>query len=221
MDPNFSQIGVLSGHKLGGVALAFSSDGKTLASGNADQKAKVWDVDTQTLRFERQHDYWVDSVDVSRDGKQIAISSVRRASGSQVHEIAIVNSATGESEGTLVGETIRAHVNFSAQVRYSPDGLLLISLLQGFHDTGEVSDDDILTDCVGSISVWDARSKALIARSTSDRRPYRLCISPDSKKVAVTDVKGRLEILEIPSLIKQHLVNQPGQAEQRNAADSR
>jgi WD40 repeat protein len=218
---DFSQIGVLSGHKLGGVSLAFSSDGKTLASGNADKKAKVWDVDKQTLRFERQHDYWVDSVDVSRDGKQIAISSVRQSPGSQVHEIAIVNSTTGEREGALVGETIRAHVNWSAQARYSPDGLLLISLLQGFHDTGEVSDDGILTDCVGSISVWDARSKALIARSTSSRRPYRLCISPDSKKVAVTDVKGKLEILEIPSFIKQHLVNQPGQAEPGVGADSR
>jgi WD40 repeat protein len=218
---DFSQIGVLRGHTLGGVALAFSSDGKTLVSGNADQKAKVWDVEKQALRFERLHDYWVDSVDVSRDGKQIAISSFRRAPGSQTYEIAIVNSISGAIEGTLVGETLRGHAHSSTQIRYSPDGLLLVCLMQGLHATDDVRDDDDITDDVGSISVWDARTKALIARRTSNQRPYRLCISRDSKRVAVADVKGKLEIWKVASFIKENSVNRPDQAEPGVGADSR
>jgi WD40 repeat protein len=218
---DFSQICVLRGHKLGGEALAFSSDGKTLVSGNADQKAKVWDVEKQALRFERQHDYWVDSVDVSRDGKQIAISSFRRAPGSQTYEIAIVNSTSGAIEGALMGETLRGHAHSSTQIRYSPDGLLLVSLMQGLHATDDVRDDDDVTDDVGSISVWDAKTEALIARRTSNQRPYRLCISRDSKRVAVTDVKGKLEIWKVASFIKENSVNKPGQAEPGVGADSR
>lgn len=205
---DFKQIGVLRGHEQGGDTLAFSNDGKTLVSGNADSSAKVWDVEKQRLRFERKHDHWVGGVDVSPDGRRIATSSFKRDKSSQTVVITLIDSTTGKLEGTLIGETLRGTIHSDTRIQYSPDGRFLISLLRGVHDTGQIRDDIIITEDEGNISIWDVNTKRLLAKSTENRELYRLDVSSDSKTIAVADVNGILEIWDFGSFIRKHQVRE-------------
>lgn len=63
----------LSGHDQAVDAVAFSPDGKTLATGSYDSTARLWDVDTgKTRRILDQHTESVNAVAFSPDGKALA-----------------------------------------------------------------------------------------------------------------------------------------------------
>jgi WD40 repeat protein len=63
---------VLQGHRGAVKSLAFSPDGKTLASGSEDYDAKVWDVSTGEELLTFKHNGAVDAVRFSADGKVLA-----------------------------------------------------------------------------------------------------------------------------------------------------
>jgi len=63
----------LEGHTGGIMAVAFSPDGKTLASGSVDKSIKLWDVDTgENLATLQGADWPISSIAYSPDGKTIA-----------------------------------------------------------------------------------------------------------------------------------------------------
>ncbi|BAZ28565.1 WD-40 repeat protein [Cylindrospermum sp. NIES-4074] len=106
----------LEGHNNYVTSINFSPDGKTLASGSADNTIKIWNVATgQEIRTLKGHGKWVNTISFSPDGKTLA-------SGSYDKTIKLWNVATGEEIRRFNG-----HGNYVMNVSFSPDGKTLAS----------------------------------------------------------------------------------------------
>ena len=108
---------VAADFKTGGPvdAVAYSPDGKLVASGDRSGKVTVRDVQTGAVRFEAPHGHYVLAVAFSPDGKQIA-------TGSSDKTIQILDAANGK-----VLHTLKGHTDGILSVRFSPDGKQLLS----------------------------------------------------------------------------------------------
>jgi hypothetical protein len=118
-------------------AVAFSPDGRTLATGSHDQTVRLWDVATGAERRRlKGHQGVVWSVAFSADGKLVA-------SGSLDETVRLWEVATGQEAHRL-----RGHSGWVLSVAFAPDGRSLVS---GADDS---------TALVWSLSPPAARGKA-------------------------------------------------------------
>jgi uncharacterized protein YukE len=108
-------IHILSGHTGYVECVAYSPDGRQLASGSADKTIKIWDARTGALiRILSGHGRNINSVAYSPDGRRIA-------SGASDNTVKIWDAETGALIRTL------SHSEWVKSVAYSPDGRWLAS----------------------------------------------------------------------------------------------
>ena len=105
---------VLTGHYNPLTCIAFSSDGKTLASSSRDSEIILWDMLTRQprQRITTQHTGSIYSIAFSPDGKTLASSSIDRT-------LRLWDSYTGEQKATL------QYPDAVTSVVFSPDGSCL------------------------------------------------------------------------------------------------
>jgi WD40 repeat protein len=102
------------GHEGRVYAVAFSPDGRTLATGSDDGAVQLWEVETgRKIRALRGHSNWVSSVAFSPDGHTLATGSADRS-------VRLWEAATGHEIAVLRGHTDRV-----LSAAFSPDGRTL------------------------------------------------------------------------------------------------
>jgi len=166
------ELVVQTGHSdvVGGVA--FSPDGKLLASASRDHTIKLWEVVSGIeLRTLRGHSSGVNSVAFSGDGKLLA-------SGSDDKTIKLWDVGAGSELRTLKG-----HSGDIRSVAFSPDGMLLAS--GGGWDK--------------TIKLWDVASGNELRTLHPSDIVYAVAFSPDGKFLVSGTEARDIKLWEVSS----------------------
>src|SRR5258706_8482032 len=106
----------LQGHAERVWSVAFTADGKTLASGGDDETVRLWDVNTGKQRAVLEpHPHWVRSLAITLNGKTLV-------AGCWDGTVHVWDLASAKKRLTF-----RAHTNSVGSVALSPDGKTLAS----------------------------------------------------------------------------------------------
>jgi WD40 repeat protein len=216
LSSNLAELAILSGHQGEVNSVAFSSDGKIMASGGADSKALLWDTDTWKSRpgSLAGHSDEVLSVAFSPDAKLLATAS-------KDTNIALWDTQTGK----WIRQLPRHHSRAVRSLAFSDDGKMLVSggedgliVLYNAETFGYITQliagspvycvaisagGDLIASGTldGTLTLWEAQSSthAQRLRKTLGSPVNSVAFSPDGKLVAcgVGNEKGSVKIYDV------------------------
>lgn len=193
-------VATFAGHSNEINALAWSSDGRLLASASDDTTAKVWDVEAaqqqpessapadaaaagegsqtgpQPLHSLTAHTGQVYSLAWAPAAARDSVGSIMRlATGSQDNTVRLWDTESGACLATLA-----AHAGVVYSVQYSPDGLLLAS--GGFDK---------------AVHVWDAKEGTIVRSFIAEGGVYSVQWRPDCIRLAAALSDGSAAVFDV------------------------
>ncbi|KAI9013067.1 WD40-repeat-containing domain protein [Gaertneriomyces semiglobifer] len=130
----------LTGHTEAVLSVAFSPDGKQLASGSGDTTIRIWDLDTETPQHTLiGHKNWVQIVAWSPNCRMLA-------SGSMDTTIRLWDPKTGKA----IGDALRAHTQVITSIAWEP-----MHLNEECNRFASASRD-------GTIRIWNATRRQVL-----------------------------------------------------------
>ena len=182
-----THINALTGHTDRVTSVAFSSDGKTLASGSLDDTVRLWNAQTGVLQYTLTEEglaYNAIHVAFSPDGQTLAGGGGENyfdaSIGTSVDSgtIYLWDTDTGIRINTLTGQ----HTNPVTSVAFSPDGRILAS--GGTNYYFDESTDTFISN--GIIHFWDVETGTLINTLTGHTDVASVAFSPDGQTLVVS-----------------------------------
>ncbi|MGH7174463.1 MAG: PQQ-binding-like beta-propeller repeat protein [Gemmataceae bacterium] len=219
------------------LALAYSPDGKQLASAGKDSLIRLWRVaDGKLLRWLEGHGGTVYSLAFSPDGKVLASASEDKsarlwetATGKVLHELkghdgevtAVAFSPDGKTLASVGGDKIylwdastgkeihmlRAPNSGAYAVAFSPDGRILAT------GGGQAVLLPPSPEVDNSIRLWNPRSGQERRRLPGDRNDFAvftLTFSPDGKTIASGGINGSIRLWEAATGAERLTINSAG-----------
>lgn len=138
------------------LAVAFSPDAKWLATGSADKKARLWNIESRQVAGEMPQDEWVWAVAFTHDGTKLAVGS---ADGKV--------SLWAVPSRDAVGKPKKLHEEMIRAIAFSPDDRTLAS-----------------ASLDGTIALWTVGSDDSTTLGGSSKAVQCLAFSPDGATLA-------------------------------------
>jgi WD40 repeat protein len=160
----------LRGHQNRILAIAFSPDGHTLASGSLDRTIKLWNPETHQCRLTLQgHTSWIWDVAFHPNSKTLASASYDRT-------VKLWDLKTGHCTHTLEG-----HLGSALSVAFSPNGQWLAS--GGYEQM---------------LKLWNPESGECVRTwYAHPNRVWALAFSPDSQWLATAGEDGNIILWDV------------------------